>query len=324
MSKRAASYTRVIDPQASPNRLIFRDAEKARDSVTRQQQREIAGLYQQWADEIGQKADTLSRSETASDAIQEMQLRDLKRMLDATNREVVREIETKIRTNIRVVADATVLANNLWLREIGMLAGGARAIDAAFSHVPDAIVRRLVTGQLYEGKWNLSERLWGDNRETMRDAYRVVAGGLAQNLSVYDIAKLLEKYVDPRAAKQWNLRDKDGKLIYPKSVDYNAQRLARTLTQHSYQQSFIATTQKNPFITEYEWLANGSRVCEICLDRNRQRYAKDELPLDHPNGMCTMVPVVVEDLTDRIANWVIADAGTFPDIDAFERELRRN
>ncbi|MEE1301474.1 MAG: ADP-ribosyltransferase, partial [Bacteroidales bacterium] len=96
-----------------------------------------------------------------------------------------------------------------------------------------------------------------------------------------------------------------------------AQRLARTLVQHGYQQSFVATTQKNPFITEYIWRSNGSRVCELCLARDGKHYKKDELELDHPNGMCTMEPVVADDMVDQLANWFNSSDGTYPDIDEF-------
>ena len=41
-------------------------------------------------------------------------------------------------------------------------------------------------------------------------------------------------------------------------VDYNAQRLARTLVQHSYQQSVIAVTKDNPFVTEVAVLTENS------------------------------------------------------------------
>ena len=59
-----------------------------------------------------------------------------------------------------------------------------------------------------------------------------------ENCSYYEIAKDLESYVRPNARLPWNLRMADGKKIYKKQIDYNAQRLARTLVQHGYQQSF--------------------------------------------------------------------------------------
>lgn len=296
------------------NPLIFKDSEAAVASIMDSQKKEIAALYEQWADEIGEKAKYYSHKTTASAPLSERYYKELEKQLRATSQEVSNEVYNKIKHNIYTVADAVVADNVKWLEQFGFSAEG---LNAAFSYVPDSVVRNIITGQIYDSGWSLSARIWGDNEDTLKDVYKVMAGGLAQQKPIYEIAKDLEKYVRPSAAKPWNLVAPDGKKIYPKQIDYNAQRLARTLVQHGYQQSFVATTQKNPFITEYIWRANGSRVCQLCLSRDGTHYQKDELPLDHPNGMCTMEPVVVEDMVDQLANWFNSPDGTYPEIDAF-------
>ena len=238
----------------------------------------------------------------------------MQKQLRQTSQEVSNEIYKKIKSNIYTVADAVVSDNVKWLESFGFSSAG---LNAAFSYVPHEIVQNLVTGQIYDSGWSLSSRIWGDNEQTLKDIYQVMARGLAENKPIYEIAKDLESYVRPSARLPWNLRMADGKKIYKKQIDYNAQRLARTLVQHGYQQSFIATTQKNPFITEYIWRSNGSRVCELCKARDGVHYKKTELPMDHPNGMCTMEPVVVEDMIDQLADWFNSPDGTYPEIDAF-------
>lgn len=294
--------------------LIFKNAEDAKEAIMASQKKEIARLYEDWADEIGERAKFYSHKSTASAPVSERYYRELQKQLRATSQEVSNEIYKKIKTNIYIVSDAVVKDNVDWLKSFGFSVDG---LNVAFSFVPNETVQRLVTGQIYEGGWNLSSRIWGDNEQTLKDIYQVMAKGLAENKPIYDIAKDLEKYVRPSANLPWNLRMEDGKKIYKKQVDYNAQRLARTLVQHGYQQSFIATTQKNPFITQYRWIANGSRVCELCQARDGQLYDKDKLPMDHPNGMCVMEPVVVDDITDRLADWFNSPDGTYPEIDAF-------
>ena len=296
------------------NPLIFKDSEAAVASIMDSQKKEIAALYEQWADAIGEKAKYYSHKTTASAPLSERYYKELEKQLRATSQEVSNEVYNKIKHNIYTVADAVVADNVKWLEQFGFSAEG---LNAAFSYVPDSVVRNIITGQIYDSGWSLSARIWGDNEDTLKDVYKVMAGGLAQQKPIYEIAKDLEKYVRPSAAKPWNLVAPDGKKIYPKQIDYNAQRLARTLVQHGYQQSFVATTQKNPFITEYIWRANGSRVCQLCLSRDGTHYQKDELPLDHPNGMCTMEPVVVEDMVDQLANWFNSPDGTYPEIDEF-------
>lgn len=296
------------------NSLIFKDSEMAKNAIMDSQKKEIAALYESWADEIGERAKYYSRKSTASSVVSERQARELQKMLRTTSQEVSNEVYNKVKTNMYLISDAVVADNVKWLQSFGFSADG---LNAAFNYVPDSIVRNIVTGQIYEGGWNLSKAIWSDNEKAMKDVYQIVGKGIAQNMSIYDIAKNLEAYVSPDKRKSWNLTAPDGVKIFKKSVDYNAQRLARTLVQHSYQQSFIATTQKNPFITEYIWHSNGSRVCPLCRDRDGAHFKKDELPMDHPNGMCVMEPAIVENMADQLADWFNSPDGTYPEIDAF-------
>ena len=295
-------------------KLIFEDAEAIKSAIMASQQKEIAKLYEDWADEISEKAKYYSHKSTASAPVSERYYRELQKQLRQTSQEVSNEIYKKIKSNIYTVADAVVSDNVKWLESFGF---SSKGLNAAFSYVPNEIVQNLITGQIYKSGWSLSSRIWSDNEQTLKDIYQVMARGLAENKPIYGIAKDLESYVRPSAKLPWNLRMADGKKIYKKQVDYNAQRLARTLVQHGYQQSFIATTQKNPFITEYVWRSNGSRVCEICLARDGVHYKKTELPMDHPNGMCTMEPVVVDDMVDKLSDWANSPDGTYPEIDKF-------
>ena len=296
------------------NKLIFKDAEVARDAIMASQKKEIAALYESWADEIGERAKYYSLKSNASAPVSERYYRELQKQLRATSQEISNEIYNKIKNNMYTISDAVIADNVNWLKSFGFSEDG---LNAAFSYVPDSIVRNLITGQIYESGWSLSKAIWSDNEKTLKDIYQVMAKGLAENKPIYEIAKELEAYVNPSRRLPWNLTANDGVRIYKKQVDYNAQRLARTLVQHSYQQSFIAATKNNPFITEYVWISNGSRVCELCMSRDGQHYKKDELPMDHPNGMCVMEPIVADDMVDKLADWFNSPDGTYPEIDEF-------
>lgn len=300
------------------NPLIFKNAEKVRDSITESQKKDIAKLYNDWADEVGKMADYYSHKTTASAPLSERYYKELKKQLQETSHQVSNEVYKQIKNNMYIVSDSVIADNVNWLKQFGFSEEG---LNVAFSFVPDSVVRSIVTGQVYESGWSLSARIWGNNEETMKDLYRIVAGGVAQQMPIYNISKQLEQYVRPGAAKQWNLIDKDGRKIYPRQVDYNAQRLARTLVQHSYQQSFDAVCHNNPFVIDYVWNANGSRVCEICLDRDGRHYDKDNLPLDHPNGMCTMEPNVDDNMADKLVEWFNSEDGTYPEIDEFAKQF---
>lgn len=301
------------------NRLLMKDAEEARDSITKNQQKEIKKLYSDWAKEVGERAEYFKNKTTPSSVLAEQQLRILQNQMVQTSRQVSNELNNKIVNNMYLVSESVVKSNSRWLKSLGFT--NLDKISAAFTNVPDQQVRRLITGQVYQSGWSLSKAIWSDNEKSLKDIYGIVASGMAQNRPIYEIAKNLEAYVNPNRKLDWNLTMEDGRRIYKKSVDYNAQRLARTLVQHSYQASFVAVTKDNPLITSYRWIANGSRVCPLCMEMDGRIFEKDNLPLDHPNGMCTMEPVIDDNYLDRLANWVADPEGSDPELDKFAKNF---
>lgn len=297
-------------------KLTFKDAVKVRDSITKSQLEQISKLYSKWAKEIAKKANEYKRKDTSSAPLSEKQMKELEKMLKEASAKVSNEVYTGTKQAITNVSKAVVRSNSRWMQSLGFT---KKSCDAAFSHVPDSIVKSIITGNLYEGGWNLSKSIWGDNEDTLQRLHEVIAGGMAQNKSAYEIVKDIESFVSPMARKPWNLKDKDGKYIYPKRVDYNAQRLARTLSQHAYQQTFVATTKDNPFIMKYRWRSTGHRVCDICKARDGRIYEKDKLPLDHPNGFCIMEPVVDPDMNKKLVDWV--KGGSNPAIDKYVKRF---
>ena len=299
--------------------LIFRDAEKARDAICAEDQKKIRQLYEDWAEEVGQRAKYYAGKTTASSYWQEQQMLELQRQLTEQSKVIANQIYTGTKESLYTVADSVVGCNAKFLADLGFPKDG---LQVAFTNVPTQVVNNIVTGQIYEGGWNLSAAIWSDNEKTLSDIYSIVARGRAQNMTAYEISKALESYVNPNKAKQWNLTMPDGVKIYKRSVDYNAQRLVRTLTQHAYQQGVVQTAKANPFVQTIIWHANGSRVCELCMDRDGKEYKWNELPMDHPNGMCVMEPKIDMDSTvDQLADWFNAEDGTYPEIDAFANKV---
>ena len=291
-------------------------ADGIRVELTKQQQKEIENLYRRVAKNIAKEAEKIPR--TTSDAMRQQYLKKLQKQVDDQLEKLGEEIQGTITHNMALTAQAMVSANQQVLGSVGLY------VQGAFSRVPDDVVRSVATGKLYKGNWTLSKAIWGTTRKTQKDINSIIAEGIAQNKSAYAIAKDLEKYVSPSARKPW-----DWAKVYPgtsKKVDYNAQRLARTAVSHAYQQSFVRTTQKNPFVTKYKWLgSNSHRICPICAERDGKLFEKDELPLDHPNGMCTFVAVMDEsmvDMADRIADWALGKPD--PELDDYADYLRNS
>lgn len=302
-----------------PTSLIFQDAEKARDNICADDQKRIRQLYQEWAKEVGERAEYYGTKTNASAYWQQQQMLVLQKQLENEAKEIYKQIQSGAKESMYLVADKVVGANAAYLTSLGFPADG---VNAALTSVPTQVVNNIVTGQIYDSGWSLSKAIWGDQNKTLSDIYTIVAKGRAMNMSAYDVSKMLEKYVNPSRAKMWNLKMADGVKIYKKSVDYNAQRLVRTLNQHAYQQSVIQSVKSNPFIKDVIWRANGSRPCPICLDRDGRHFAWDNVPMDHPNGMCTMEPNTdMASTIDQLADWFNSPDGTFPEIDEFAKQL---
>lgn len=292
--------------------LDFSGAEAQRLRITREQQEYIRDLYRQASAEVGKLAEQAPR--VPSDALRQQYLHTLQGQIDEQLRDIESQLNGTIRSGMTDTVKATVAYAKTFLKENGL------PIKGAYSHVPADIVQSVASGQLYTGNWTLSRALWLNTAETQHDVQSVIAQGIIQNKSAYDIAKDLEKYVNPDARKDW-----DWSKVYPgtkKVVDYNAQRLARTMVSHAYQQAFVRTTQKNPFVSKYKWEAsNSDRVCEICAERDGKLFDKDDLPLDHPNGMCTFT-AVTEDLDkigERLGDWAAGKED--PELDEWAKDL---
>lgn len=291
------------------NDLIFKDAWEARDDITKRQKREIRKLYNQWAREIRSQANQMSKVGTPQSANQSRELAQLYYQLRSASKQLTVEINTSIRYNVVYMANAVTNCNKRWLHSLGFT---NTSIDTKFSFVKDLAIRNIITGNVYNVGYSLSARLWQIENNTMKDIYAVVAKGIAQNMSVYDIARMLEKYVRPDAMVPYTMG------IHQRVIDYNAQRLARTLIQHTYQQVLVALTKDNPFIEGYIWHANGPHSCELCEERDGQFYTAEDLPLDHPNGVCSMEPYID---FDRV-NKDIGELGTnLSDVYTFFQDL---
>lgn len=271
---------------------------KVRNQLEKEQYQKILRLYQNMAKKAKIQARKLGDS--PSDKLKASGLRKLAKQLQAEAEFIGRELEKGIPDALERASKAVVEDVIDFNKKIGL------SVVGAYERVPSDIVEVLISGKLYGGNWSLSKAIWMDVRKTQKDINTVVAEGLALNKSSYDIAKDLEKYVDPTAKKPW-----DWSKVYPgtkKRVDYNAQRLARTMIGHAYQQSVVATTESNPFIDGILWISGHTRTtCELCEKRHGKVFPADKLPLDHPNGKCSFAPQVsrsMEDMADELADWV--------------------
>lgn len=282
------------------NEFKLGNAEKLRDRLTKEQEQEIANTYKQVADKVKKKLKSIPDNGTAISALKKQQLQQLKKLLDSEYKSMRDKIGKQIEQKAKETTQGPINAAKEFAKKLGFV-----KLEGSYASVPNDVISSIVTGQVYDGDWSLSSALWKDVQHKQKDINKVIADGVSMNKSAFDIAKDLEEYVDPKAKKSW-----DWKKVYPgvsSKIDYSAQRLARTMPAHAYQQSLEATVKNNPFIDGYIWHSGtGKRTCEICRERDGKFFAKGKLPMDHPNGRCTFITKgqSMMDISDRLADWV--------------------
>lgn len=320
----------------------LKKAEEIRDSTTQGMLKQIQRMYQELYRDVSRRI-----TSGGGNSLSNQNLILIQREIQNRIKQINSDVENNVRSNMETVCNAVTEDIRTYLKQMGFQDSD---IAEAYIHIPAQIVDTIVTGQIYQEGWTLSGAIWGYNKKTQQTLQDIITSGAGQGKGAYEIAKELESYVDPTAKKQastikrWRYaRETDvqaGRAEYigqritdyyrPGKVDYNALRLARTMVSHAYQQTFERVNRYDPFVIGYRWLTSNfhGRVCSICKDRattdqyglGQGVFPKDQLPLDHPNGMCTFEAVMsdsMEEIARKIGEWYQAPVGTYPDIDRY-------
>lgn len=177
-----------------------------------------------------------------------------------------------------------------------------------FSRIPQNAANELISGNFYKDGLGLSERLWLHAGKANAQFDYIIQKGLLEKKSIYDLSKDLETFINPGKKQDW-----DFKNIYPgignKKIEYNSFRLTVTSVSHAYQLSMQRSCKANPFVDGIQWHTSNSHrgPCSLCLSREGKIYKSDELPLDHPLGVCYFIPIVEKSMNDigkELNKWV--------------------
>lgn len=284
------------------------EAQKKRIKLTTDQVNSIKRMYNDvWRDFI-------ARSRVAtSGSMSERWLNDYRKQF----RKAVSELNDMLHKQITgAMEQSATYAADIQSKMFDML-NVKPTFSNMFTRIPKETVYELVNGGFYKDGKGLSKRIWFNEKKANADFDYIIQKGLAEKRSIADIVDDLSKYVNPNAK-----RDMDFKKIYPnignRQIDYNAFRLAVTSISHAYQLSMQRSCKANPFVEGIKWnISNSHRnTCSVCRSRNGKIYKSDELPLDHPNGICYFTPVVpksMEDIGSELRNWV--NGGSNPTLD---------
>lgn len=278
----------------------FEVADTSKRRIRYRTTKKITHMYEAIAVDFEEKAKNLDNS-LYSDQIKKQYLNDMVKELNKSIDRLHPQLKREIEEASRVSAETVVNAQNTILLKAGL------ELKGAYGYVPNKVVKNLVGGSLYKGDWSLSQALWKSGNKTKSDVQEVVARGIAANKPIKDIADDLTMYLRPGAFKPW-----DWSKVYPgtsEKVEYNSQRLARTMVQHAFQQSMKESMKYNPWCNGIRWhsaFAHG-RTCQQCMDRDGELYALKNLPLDHPNGLCYFEPDLesMDKIADDLADWAL-------------------
>lgn len=288
-----------------------------------QMQKNIKKMYEQLYKDVSKKI-----KQFGDKGVQKQNLILLQREIKRRIEQINKDLQNGIVRNMNTVCIEVVKDKRAFLKQCGFKDS---EIKNAFYYIPERVVNNIINGNIYQDGWTLSGAIWGYNKQVQDKLNKIISIGVAQGKSAKEIAMDLEQYVNPSVRKpsktiqSWRYDKYGNKIkdsVYFGKIDYNAMRLARTLISHAYQQSFEMVNKNDPFVVGYRWITSNfhGRVCDICRDREGKIFKKDELPIDHPNGMCTfeaVIPYSMKDIATKIGEWYLSPLGTFPDIDKY-------
>lgn len=283
---------------------LCEEAQNKKLKLAKEQEQQIKQIYNDIYLKVSKKLKRVNPG-----TLTERYLEELQKELSKEIRNIHKRVGKIIKNNIEKLSE---LANNVQLDFFMQIneqysLNMKDAFSSMFSKIPKAAIDEILFGKVYKDRKGLSERIWKYTKKFNKDIDYIIAEGIANKKSTYEIAKDLEIYVNPKASKPW-----DWSNVYPnasKSVDYNAQRLARTAVNHAFQQAQKRSCEKNPYVEGIRWVSANihGRTCELCKGRDNQVFKIKDVPLDHPNGLCTTVPEIpmsLEEIGTELRSWV--------------------
>lgn len=267
---------------------LCEEAQNKKLKLAKKQEQQIKKIYNDMYLKVSKKL-----SKVNPNTLSERYLEELQKELTKEIKDIHKQVGKVIKNNID---KSTNLANDVQL-DFFMQINEQYSLNmkdtfsSMFSKIPKAAMDEILFGNAYKDRKGLSERIWQYTKKFDKDIDYIVTEGIANKKSAYEIAKDLEIYVNPKASKPWEWSN-----VYPNAsekVDYNVQRLARTAVNHAFQQAQKRSCSKNPYVEGIRWLsASTHRTCELCNSRNGVLYSVKDVPLDHPNGLCTTIPEI--------------------------------
>lgn len=277
--------------------------------LTRKQEKQIKEFYNKIYLKLSKKLSKLD-----NDSLHEKRLLDILKSLSEDIYSMQGELGNSFKENmteIANIANDTQLDMLLHLDKAYKL-GLSVVLIKIFKDIPNKAVDSILRGNIYKDNKTIKRRIRKALNRLQIDLKYIVKEGTKQKLNNGQIAKDLQTYLKVNSVKSLTWCNS-----YPKAskkVDYHMQTICRTSFNHSYQEAQRESCKRNPFVVGIKWLvSNSHKVCPLCQDRNGVIYKIDEVPLDHPRGMCTTIPVLEKELDqigEELKNWIDGESNS--------------
>ena len=260
----------------------------------RQQQQEIIKVYEKAYKDIIEKGLKKAGGDKAKiDKLTKVYAEQIYNELEL----IVKQYNADMSSTIETMQAEIMMSMNIF--EKGDYYEFKEAVDKAVNVTNRKVVQQMIEGKVYHDGKGLDKRIWDSAKMSgtkMRDA---INSCIAQGMGAADMSQNLKEFA-MGGHHTWSrnkIREKLGDGYARKygsgGLDYEALRLARTTLTHQAQIAVINSSKINPYLQFVKWHSDhqAGRTCQQCIDRDGQLFKIDEVPLDHPNGMCWIQPV---------------------------------
>lgn len=164
---------------------LVRKAQKKRMQITRDQEKEIRGLYKEIATEM---ESSLKRHNP--ETLSYRWIQDYAKALRQDAKNLYKAIEQRVSSSVLAAGNAvTETERRFYTKACPSL---SERFSDVFSTIPQEMVEELMNGGIYKGFAGLSERLWDYEKQFSRDIQTIINRGILAQKSAFDLAKDLE------------------------------------------------------------------------------------------------------------------------------------
>jgi hypothetical protein len=286
----AAEYEQILlaarRRQLQATQANLRRLESTFDAAAR---RLVATLEELPADDVLSREYVLQVLHQADSVIVDLAL-DFPQLLDAGMIELAQEAserESRIEALAGLSADGELDAG---LTRNYTLSDGAE-LSVAYGRTAGTAVERLAT-RYYADGLRLADRLYAMSDGTRTVVENMLLEGVAEGRTVRQVARRLEPALTEAGAS---------------NPRYQAMRIARTEVNNAYREATILAAKDpdtgalKPHLLGVRYALSGSHptpdICDIWATHDSGHgpgvYAPDEVPIDHPNGLCSTSPCLL-------------------------------